>query len=108
MSERDFETYHDLYEGIRAFLPPPDLLIYLKASVGTLAERITQRGRPYELQISIDYLNQLNELYNRWADEWSICPILVIEADALDFVHRPEDLGCILAEVRANLNLAEV
>ncbi len=58
MSERDYHAYHDLYEGVRAFLPPPDLLIYLKGSVETLLHRIQLRGRDYEREISPDYLGQ--------------------------------------------------
>lgn len=105
MSERDYATYRSLYEGVRAFLPPPDLIIYLKASVGTLAERISRRGRPYELQISIDYLTQLNRLYNKWAEEWTECPIMTIDADTLDFVHRLGDLDRVLQEVRERLGV---
>ncbi len=105
MSERDYATYRALYEGIRAFLPPPDLIIYLKASVGTLAERISQRGRPYEMQISIEYLTQLNALYNQWAESWTACALMTVDADALDFVHRPHDLGRVVERVRERLGL---
>lgn len=105
MSARDYATYRDLYEGIRAFLPGPDLIVYLKASVGALAERISRRGRDYERQVSIEYLAQLNALYNRWAERWSECPLMTVDTDALDFVHRPEDLRCVLDEVRARLGL---
>ncbi|MBN1284730.1 MAG: deoxynucleoside kinase [Anaerolineae bacterium] len=105
MSQRDFATYCDLYDGVCAFLPPPDLVIYLKASVGALAERINQRGRFYERQISIDYLSQLNELYEEWVANWSRCPIMVVNTDPLDFVHRPKDLQYVLDQVRTYLTL---
>jgi deoxyadenosine/deoxycytidine kinase len=103
MSQRDYETYHALYEGVSAFLPPPDLLIYLRARVGTLVERIAMRGRDYERQISIDYLTLLNELYEDWIGNWKACPVLILSADELDFVHNPDDLQLIQADVRAHL-----
>ena len=103
MSDRDFATYCDLYAGVCSFLPPPDLVVYLKANVGTLAERISRRGRAYERQISIQYLSHLNVLYEEWAAAWQRCPMMTIEADALDFVHKPEDLHQILAKLRARL-----
>lgn len=103
MSARDYETYRALYEGIAAFLPPPDLLIYLSARVGTLVERIAMRGRDYERQISIDYLSRLNTLYERWIERWTACPVLILPADELDFVHNQIDLDEVLSEVRARL-----
>lgn len=103
MSARDYETYRALYEGIAAFLPPPDLLIYLRARVGTLVERIAMRGRDYERQISIDYLSRLNTLYERWIERWTACPVLILPADELDFVHNRIDLDEVLSEVRARL-----
>jgi len=103
MTARDYDTYHALYQGISAFLPPPDLLIYLRARVGTLVERIAMRGRDYERQISIDYLAQLNTLYERWIEAWRACPVLILSADDLDFVHNPDDLGLILTDVKAHL-----
>lgn len=105
MSQRDFATYCDLYDGICAFLPPPDLVIYLQASVGVLAERISQRGRTYEQQISIEYLSQLNALYDEWASNWSKCPMMVVETDGLDFVHKSGDLESVLDKLREYLTL---
>lgn len=87
MTERDYHAYHDLYEGVRAFLPPPDLLIYLKGSVETLLHRIQLRGRDYEREISSDYLGQLNALYDAWIARWDSCPVLVVPADEIDFQH---------------------
>jgi len=103
MSPRDYQTYHALYTGVSAFLPPPDLLIYLRARVGTLVERIAMRGRDYERQISIDYLTELNNLYENWLAAWRTCPVLILSADTLDFVHNPADLELIVQDVRAHL-----
>jgi deoxyadenosine/deoxycytidine kinase len=99
LSQRDYRCYHDLYDGICAFLPPPDLLIYLQAPVGVLAERIAQRGRDYERQISIDYLAQLNHLYDEWVRRWKTCPALTIPTAGLDFVHRQNDLDTIIESI---------
>ena len=104
MTPRDYQTYHALYTGISAFLPPPDLLIYLRARVGTLVERIAMRGRDYERQISIDYLTELNNLYESWIQAWRTCPVLILSADELDFVHEPADLDLIVQDVRAHLS----
>ncbi|GAB4573492.1 MAG: deoxynucleoside kinase [Anaerolineae bacterium] len=104
MSQRDYETYRALYEGVSAFLPPPDLLIYLRARVGTLVERIAMRGRSYERQISIEYLTLLNELYENWIAGWTACPVLILSADDLDFVHNDEDFALIVTDVKAHLN----
>ncbi|MBN1963265.1 MAG: deoxynucleoside kinase [Anaerolineae bacterium] len=103
MSNRDYDTYRALYEGVRAFLPPPDLLVYLKARVGTLVERIAMRGRTYERQISIDYLAQLNTLYDEWTGSWTACPVLVLAADDLDFVHNEADFARVQAAVQTAL-----
>lgn len=103
MSERDYETYRAVYEGIAAFLPPPDLLIYLQAPVGVLAERIAQRGRDYERKVSIAYLSDLNELYDHWAQTCQICPVYTIETAHMDFVHEPEDFEKIMDGLRTHL-----
>lgn len=103
MTQRDYNTYHALYEGVSAFLPPPDLLIYLRARVGTLVERIANRGRAYERQISIDYLTMLNDLYEEWIGGWRASPVLILSADELDFVHNMDDFDLILTDVRAHL-----
>ncbi len=104
MSQRDYQTYRDVYEGISAFLPPPDLLIYLQAPVGVLAERISQRGRDYERKVSIAYLSDLNELYDHWARTCQICPVYTIQTANMDFVHQPEDFEQIMTGVRGQLN----
>lgn len=99
MSERDYQCYRNLYEGICDFLPPPDVMIYLQAPVGVLVERIARRGRDYERQISIAYLSELNELYDDWAASWTRTPLLTIPTAELDFVHQPDDLALILASL---------
>lgn len=108
LSERDYQCYRDLYDGIRVFLPPPHLLIYLQAPVGVLAERIAMRGRDYERQISIEYLAELNRLYDEWVESWTTCPIFIIPAATLDFVHRPEDLEQVATELLERLEAIQL
>ncbi|HND50286.1 MAG TPA: deoxynucleoside kinase, partial [Anaerolineales bacterium] len=76
MTDRDYQTYRDLYETAVQFLPPPDLVIYLRASVDTLLNRINHRGRDYERTIAPDYLQSLNDLYEGWIDNFTLCPVL--------------------------------
>lgn len=103
MSQRDYQVYRHLYDGLVKFLPPPDLIIYLKASVPTLIERIHRRGRDFERDISPLYLQQLNELYNAWSEDFTLCPILTVPADDLDFVRFDSDLALIKEKVLERL-----
>ena len=96
MSQRDYQTYYSLYQTLAEFLPPPDLVIYLRASEKTLLTRIHIRNRDYEKTITPDYLIQLNNLYNRWIENFTFCPVLSVPADDLDFVAHPRHLDLIL------------
>lgn len=99
MSERDYQTYRELYQAMNLFLPPPDIIVYLRASVPTLLQRIALRGRPYEREIQPAYLEQLNELYDEWADSFDLCPMLTVPADELDFVMYNTDLEFIADKI---------
>ncbi len=105
---RDYGTYRGLYETVMDFLPPPDLVIYLRASVPTLVTRISRRGRDYERTISPGYLNSLNELYERWISSFTLCPVLTVPADHLDFVAHPGHLNLITRKVEERLTGKEV
>jgi deoxyadenosine/deoxycytidine kinase len=96
---RDYQTYRDLYETTMQFLPPPDLVIYLRASVPTLMNRISHRGRAYEQTITSEYLHGLNDLYETWIDNFTLCPILAVPADDLDFVSHPGHPRLIVQKV---------
>ncbi len=100
MSERDYDAYRRLYRAVASFLPPPDLIIYLDASVECLVERIQQRGRDFEQSINSDYLAQLNKHYQDWIDDWTYCPILRLDTDNLDFQHNPDDFQQIVLQIR--------
>jgi len=95
MSERDYRSYCELYEVVITVLHPPDLIVYLRASVPTLQERIRRRGRSYERDIATAYLEQLNELYEEWIAGFSLCPVLTLPSDNLDFVLNPGHLELI-------------
>jgi deoxyadenosine/deoxycytidine kinase len=86
MDERDYASYRDLYKLLCDMLRPPDLVIYLRASVPTLQRRISQRGRDFESKISPDYLQQLNDLYEDWVNNFSLCPVLTVPTDDMNFV----------------------
>ena len=103
IQDRDYHTYRDLYETMLRFLPPPDLVIYLRASVPTLMGRISNRGRDYERTITEEYLLGLNNLYETWIDNFTLCPILAVPADDLDFVSHPGHLRLIVQKVDEKL-----
>ncbi len=96
---RDYKTYRELYETVIGFLPPPDLVIYLRASVSTLLSRIASRGRDYESEISPNYLAGLNTLYESWIANFTLCPVLTVPADDLDFVAHPGHLNLVTAKI---------
>jgi len=108
MSERDYASYREMYEAIKAFLPPPDLIIYLRASVPTLLERIRLRGRDYEQRIDPAYLEQLNLLYEQWIEGFTLCPVLTVPSDELDFVRNGAHLELIATKVLEKLQGKEV
>ncbi|MDQ7843490.1 MAG: deoxynucleoside kinase [Armatimonadota bacterium] len=84
MDERDYRTYYELFTTMVGLLRPPDLIIYLKASIPTLLERIRRRGRDYEQGIRPEYLAQLDERYREWTGRFTLCPVLTVDADRLD------------------------
>ncbi|MEN4013852.1 MAG: deoxynucleoside kinase [Chloroflexota bacterium] len=103
LASRDYETYYALYQTLAHFIPPPDLVIYLRASVQTLQNRIRQRARDYERGISDEYLDRLNRLYEEWISAFTLCPVLTVPADNLDFVAHPRHLELILKKVQDKL-----
>lgn len=107
-SHRDHETYRALYQSLNDFLPPPDLVIYLRASVSTLIHRIAQRNREYEQSISPEYLHKLNDLYRQWIESFTACPVLTVPADDLDYVAHPRHLDLIVQKVQEKLTGKDV
>lgn len=108
LSRREWDSYRSLYEVISQYLPPPDLVVYLRAGVETVMARIRRRGRDYERQISPRYIGQLHELYEEWARSFRLCPVLTVPADEMDFVSRPEDFGQIVVEILEALRAGQL
>jgi deoxyadenosine/deoxycytidine kinase len=104
MSTRDFDNYSSLFELMSTFIKPPDLLIYLKASVPTLVQQIQKRGRDYENAIRLDYLKSLNERYEAWISSYDIGKLLIIDVDKIKFINDPEGLGYIINSINAELH----
>ncbi len=104
MTNRDFSNYSSLFELMERLVQPPDLLIYLRASISTLVDQIHKRGREYENSISIDYLSRLNERYEAWITKYTKGKLLIVNVDNLDFVDNPEDLGKIVDQIDAQIN----
>jgi deoxyadenosine/deoxycytidine kinase len=103
LSERDWLCYQDLYRTLANLLRPPHLVVYLKASVETLRRRISQRGRDFELEISDDYLAQLNELYEDWATRFRLCPVLTVDTNNLNYVQHDSHLDQIMHRIEDRL-----
>jgi len=103
INDRDYKTYKDLYQVLVEFLPPPDLVIYIRASVPTLVQRIKNRGRDYEEGIEPAYLEQINDLYERWVADFQHCPVLTVPGDALDFVANGAHLDLIIHKIQEKL-----
>ena len=104
MTTRDFGNYMSLFELISSFISPPDLLIYLRASVPTLVNQIQKRGREYEEAIRIDYLKRLNERYEAWISTYELGKLLIIDIDELNFADKQEDLGSIIEKINAEIH----
>lgn len=100
---RDYATYRELYDMVLQFLPPPDLVIYLRASVPTLLCRISGRGRDYERSITPGYLSGLNLLYENWINSFTLCPVLTVPADDVDYVAHTGHLNLIVRKVAEKL-----
>ena len=103
MQQRDFDTYKRLYDLVNTLIQPPDLVIYLRASIARLVDHIASRGREYEDSIRIDYLKRLNERYDEWFNSYSMGRKLAVNMDDM----RPEpdanDIGRVYEQVQREL-----
>jgi deoxyadenosine/deoxycytidine kinase len=104
MTTRDFDNYLSLFELMSSLIQPPDLLIYLRASVPTLVKQIQGRGREYEAAIRLDYLKRLNERYENWISGYSDGKLLIIDVDTVNFIENAEDLGMVIERINAELH----
>ena len=104
MSTRDFENYFTLFNLVSSLIEPPDLVIFLRASVPTLVRQIEKRGRKYEDNIRLDYLRKLNERYESWVEAYNMGKIMVIDVDSTNFIDKAEDLSQVIDKVNAELH----
>ena len=104
MSTRDFENYSSLFKLMSSLISPPDLLLYLRASVPTLVNQIQTRGREYESSIRIDYLKRLNERYEAWIETYDLGKLLIIEADHYNFPNNKDHLSGVIDKINAELH----
>ncbi len=102
--ERDYLAYRRVFDLIVDNLPRPDLLLYLKAPVPVLMERIRRRGRAIESGITEEYLSLLDSFYEEWLASFDICPVLTIRSDDLDFVHKPQHLEIVVQRIQDKLS----
>ena len=104
MTSRDFNNYFDLFQLMSSLIKPPDLLIYLRASVPTLVNQIQKRGRDYENTIRLDYLTRLNERYEAWISNYNLGKLLIIDVNDLNFNDNPKDLSFIIDKINAEIH----
>lgn len=104
MSKRDFDNYSSFFQTLKRLVNPPDLLIYLKASIPKLVDQIQRRGREYEENIRLDYLKKLNEYYNKWIDFYQDGPLLVIDIDKINFADNEEDFAEVVRRIDAQIH----
>jgi deoxyadenosine/deoxycytidine kinase len=105
MDQRDYDNYASLFEVMTDYLKTPDLMIYLQASVDTLVQQISRRGRSFEQGIQREYLEQLNKHYESWVGRYKRGPLLTVQSDHLDFVNRQQDLRHVIELVQKKLGL---
>lgn len=99
LTDRDYENYKNLFDSMIGYLQPPDLMICLRRSVPKLIERIKMRGRDYEQNISVDYLEQLNDYYDEWYDNYDLGKSLLVETDELDFLENHDHFDKLVQKI---------
>ncbi|MDP4187692.1 MAG: deoxynucleoside kinase [Bacteroidota bacterium] len=104
MSNRDFENYYSLFNLMSSLIQPPDLVIYLRASVPTLVRQIQKRGRKYESSIRLDYLKRLNERYEAWVETYNLGKMLIVDIDHHNFSENAEDLSYVINKIDAEIH----
>lgn len=104
LSTRDFENYFTLFNLFASLIQPPDLIIYLRASVPTLVKQIEKRGRKYEDNIRLDYLRKLNERYESWVESYNLGKLMIVDVDHNNFIDKPEDLSQVIDKLHAELH----
>lgn len=108
LSERDWATYQQIYQNLVDLVPPPNLIVYLRATVPTLRRRIELRGREYERRVPTSYLAELNQLYDRWTRTFTIAPIMTVNTDKVNFVEDDDALDSLVREIENALPVRQL
>jgi deoxyadenosine/deoxycytidine kinase len=103
VTERDYLSYRTVYQLVIDSLPPPDLLLYLKAPIPVLMRRIRERARDIEKGVTPEYLGLLDRYYTDWLGAFDLCPVLTLRTDDLDFVHKPRHLEIVIERMYEKL-----
>jgi deoxyadenosine/deoxycytidine kinase len=103
LNERDYQAYRSVYKRVVESLPNPDLLLYLRAPVPVLMDRIHHRGREMEKGITAEYLALLDSFYEEWMANFDLCPVLTLHTANLDFVHKPAHLDIVVERIQNKL-----
>ena len=104
LNDRDYNTYLDLYNNLMPFIKHPDLLIYLRADIPLLIDRIEKRGRAYENLIRLNYIRDLNQLYEKWISTYNLSKLLIIDVDKLNFDTRSEDFSHVINQIESQIH----
>lgn len=104
MTTRDYDNYIELFNTMMDFIKPPELLIYLRATIPTLVRQIQKRGRDYEESIRLDYLKRLNERYEAWISTYESGKLLIIDVDDINFFENSEDLGKVITKIDGEIH----
>ena len=104
ITDRDYESYLDIFNSMISFVKPPDLLIYLKADIPKLVQQIEKRGRDFEYSIRLDYLRKLNEHYENWIENYKLGKLIIIDVNKLDFIENTDDFSFIVSKIDLELN----
>lgn len=103
LTDKDYEAFLQVYHLVVASLPPPALLVYLRAPVPVLLERIRQRARGMEAGISASYLELLDGFYREWLRSFDLCPVLTIHSNAVNFAGKPRHLDKVITAMQEKL-----
>jgi deoxyadenosine/deoxycytidine kinase len=103
LTEVDYRAYKKVFDLVVRSLPSPSLLVYLKAPVGLLLDRIQKRARNIETGITAEYLSLLETFYEDWIANFDICPVLTLRTDDLDFVNYPRHMDIVVSRIQDKL-----
>jgi deoxyadenosine/deoxycytidine kinase len=104
ISDRDYQSYLDIFHSMINFVKAPDLLIYLKADIPKLVQQIQKRNRDFEFNIKLEYLRNLNEHYEEWIGKYKHGKLLIVDVNKLDFVENVEDFSFIVSKIDLEVN----